>query len=286
MRVTLLSLLVATSSAFNANLKSISRVAPLNVAATMDWDDEAFLMQYAQDCASTGSCSLEDYEACLDNVIRIQSGCSSGSLVGSDVCDVDGAVELVANLREKICKETRRLSLLSTGNNILSVGLVGLFLAASMSAMALNNPDVAPITMQEWWWAVRDGYLPLMLREYYQNGGLAGASNDVIPFTMQEIWWSIRDGYLPTMLREYYTNGGFASDELVSTTVPFTPQEWSFAMQGGYLDTLIAQTVTEGGLSDVTDVDTLPLTPQEWVWSIQGGYFDTLVKSYFEKGGL
>lgn len=285
MRVTLLSLLVASSSAFTTNMQSISRVAPLNVAATMDWDDEAFLMQYAQDCASSGSCSLEDYEACLNNVIRIQSGCSSGSLVGSDVCDVDGAVELVANLREKIAKETERLSLVTIGTSIFNLGLVGLFLAASISAMSLNNPDVAPITMQEWWWAVRDGYLPLMLREYYTNGGLAGAANDVAPFTMQEIWWSIRDGYLPTLLREYYTNGGLASDELAST-VPFTPQEWSFAMQGGYLDRMIAQTVTDGGLSDVTDVDTLPLTPQEWVWATQGGFLDTIGKAYVEKGGL
>jgi hypothetical protein len=115
MWVALLPLLVATSSAFTTNVYSVgSHVAPLNVAASMDWEDETLLMRYAQDCASSDSCSLDDAQTCLSHVIRIQSGCSSGSLIGSSVCeDVDVAAELVANLREKIKQKSQQLRYVS-----------------------------------------------------------------------------------------------------------------------------------------------------------------------------
>merc|ERR1719223_2659430 len=98
-----------------------------------------------------------------------------------------------------------------------------------MTGMSHTNPDIAPITMQEWWWSVRDGYLPLLLKEYFTNGGLAGSD--------------------------------------LSSSDAFTPQEWSHAIQGGYLDQMISQTFSYGGLTEVQEVDTLPITPQEWVWA-------------------
>lgn len=86
---------------------------PLQVGYALDFnndEDEFALMQKAMTCATSDVCSLEDTQVCLDNVIQIQSGCASGTLVGNAVCEnVDATAELVANLREKIQQKTNQL---------------------------------------------------------------------------------------------------------------------------------------------------------------------------------
>ena len=99
-------LLVASASAFSTPSQTIHRLAPLNVGATYD---ESFWMEHAQTCAN-GSCSLEENKLCLENVLRIQSACSAGSLLGDKVCeDVTSAAEIVSNLRSKIEKQSKAL---------------------------------------------------------------------------------------------------------------------------------------------------------------------------------
>lgn len=117
----LLSLLLVPSgvnaftpqSTFESPTKSIGRsVSALGVGATIDWnpndEDESVLMQRAVDCANSDSCPLDAAKMCLDDVIRIQSGCQSRTVLG-DVCqNIDEAVEVVANLRAKIEKQARQ----------------------------------------------------------------------------------------------------------------------------------------------------------------------------------
>lgn len=113
MRVSLSLLLVASSSAFTANVHTVRRLAALHVGTSWDWkndNDVSFFLRQAQSCVSSDSCSLEHAQVCLDNMIRIQSGCSSGSLVGSEVCeDVYDAASIVGNLREKIDTQSKRM---------------------------------------------------------------------------------------------------------------------------------------------------------------------------------
>jgi hypothetical protein len=77
----------------------------------MDWNDqdldETFLMQRAEACASSDSCSLQDARTCLDDVLHVQSGCLGKTVLGSVCENVDAAAELVANLRQKIQQKTR-----------------------------------------------------------------------------------------------------------------------------------------------------------------------------------
>jgi hypothetical protein len=84
-----------------------------NVGMALDWDgvdDEAFLMQRAMDCSNSDSCSLEEAEHYMEGVLHVQSYCASGALLGSEICmDVADAAETVANLREKIARESKRL---------------------------------------------------------------------------------------------------------------------------------------------------------------------------------
>ncbi len=101
--------------AFNARPLRSTRLAkatgPLKVGVALDWNehdlDEAFLMQRAQVCANSDSCTLQDARTCLDDILHVQSGCVGGTILGS-VCDnVDVAAELVAKLRNKIQEKTK-----------------------------------------------------------------------------------------------------------------------------------------------------------------------------------
>jgi hypothetical protein len=71
--------------------------------------DEAYsLMEQAYDCASNDSCSIEEASTYLNTIIYVQSDCTSGELVGKDLCDnQDHVAEVVAQLRAKIAKANR-----------------------------------------------------------------------------------------------------------------------------------------------------------------------------------
>lgn len=282
-------LLVASAASFSPRIKTVHRLAPLNVGATLSWDeaDEAVWMEHAQSCADSDSCSLEENKVCLEHVLRIQSACSAGSLVGDAACDdVTSAAEIVANLRSKIAKQSQILSALIAATVVANASFLACLFAVLATAGLFADPNAAPFTPQEWWWSVRDGYLPLMLKEYYQNGGFAGAAPESTSFTLQEVWWALKGGYLDTLLSQFFHNGGMSSiDDAVASASPFTPQEWSFAMKDGYIPQMLSQTFVHGGLADV-DADTLPVTPQEWVWAAQGNYLGGLVRSFVENGGI
>ncbi|CAJ1969448.1 unnamed protein product [Cylindrotheca closterium] len=279
-----LLLLAASASSFAPNVQTVHRLAPLNVGATYDGD----WMEQAQSCADSDSCSLEENKLCLEHVLLIQSACSAGTLLGDQVCeDVTSAAEIVANLRSKIDKQSQVLSSMIAGTMVASVPvLLGLF-AVIATVGILADPNAAPITPQEWWWSIRDGYFPLMLKEYYGNGGLAGASLDATPFTLQEFGWAIKGGYFNTLLWQFFQHGGLPIDDCLAaaSTTPFTPQEWSFAAKDGYLQQILSQTFMNGGLEGA-ESSTLPITPQEWVWAAQGNYLGDLVKSSIQNGGL
>jgi len=282
-RLILSLLLVASASSFSTPSQTIHRLAPLNVGAT--WDDDSFWMEHAESCAN-GSCSLEENKLCLENVLRIQSECSAGALIGDKVCeDVTSAAGIVANLRSKIEKQSQVLSSIVAATFVINVTfLFGLFAVMATSSV-LSDPNAAPFTPQEWWWSIRDGYLPLMLKEYYRNGGLGGASLEATPFTLQEFGRALQGGYLESLLSQFFQHGGLPVDDSVAAATPFTPQEWSFAARDEYLPQMLSQTFLNGGLED-TESSTLPITPQEWVWAIQGNYLGDLVKSYLQNGGL
>lgn len=265
------------------------------VGAAIEWEpeeqDEAFLMNRAAACADSESCSLDDARMYLDDVIRIQSGCVTGTVLGS-VCDnVDTAAEVVANLRQKIQDKSQQAIVVATSVNVVSVGITALILAALASGMTAMSADSTPFTPQEWWWAIRDGYLPQMLSHYFRHGGLATSNYDAetTPFHMQEWWWALQGGYLNTMVEHFFRNGGLATAENFSPdTVPFTPQEWLYAVKGGYVDKLLVQNFQDGGLagSEALNTDTLALTPQEIFWAVRDGYLGDLSSHFFRNGGL
>lgn len=80
------------------------RPSPLHVGNAIETETEArLLLLKARDCAYGDSCSIEDCEILLREMMHLQSGCVTGTLVGHDLCEEqDIAADVVAHLREQV----------------------------------------------------------------------------------------------------------------------------------------------------------------------------------------
>lgn len=200
---------VQNTTAFSPN--SIRRLGITTQSKTsldghaIDTEDEAmYFMMKAVDCANSDTCSIDEAQHYMKEIIHIQSGCASGTLVGQDVCENPVfASEVIASLREKIENGAQKTTgQLNGGEFIL---LASLYFVMYLSGVLTHNnaDDLMPFSSQEWIWALRDGYFPDMIA-YSLRHNMDG----VEPFTAQEWWWALRDGYLPDMLASSFKNGG------------------------------------------------------------------------------
>ena len=142
----------------------------------------------------------------------------------------------------------------------------------------------------------------------------------MVPITFQEIWYAIRDGYIDTLVRHWFRNGGLLvggsfdgvgddvncllstlSSRSTSTSTPsfvLSPQEVFWSIHDGYVDdTLFSSTSMSPVLSSlqssmdmdgnsIGDAVISPFTPQEVWWVVKGGYVPDLVGHWFRNGGL
>jgi hypothetical protein len=234
-----------------------------------------FMMQRAEVCANSESCSLEEAQTCLDELLHVQMQCiGSGVLTTSTVCNVeniDVVADVVAKLRTKIQEESKRLVWVNAGMNaaniVVGIAVVSMILhgiaadphvpvdSMATSGFVENDPNraVVPFLPMEWIWAARDGYLPLMISQWVQHGGL------VVDASAYEV-----------------------------KAVPFTPQEWIWAIQNGGFNQLLEENMRYGALRVDAgyNSETIPLEPKEWWWALSGGYGDDVLQHFFRNGGL
>lgn len=253
------SLAMSLALASRANAFSPNSIRPLsgltktklNSHAIDSEEDAMFLMMKANACAHSETCSLDDAENYLNEVLHIQSDCASGAINSAQICeDILFPSEVIASLREKIENGQSMSSALNKGPLLLSIATA--YVLAGVYSVQHSGADA--FTAQEWWWAMRDGYLPNMVSQFIQNGGLASVDPvTVAPFTPQEWVWAIRDGYLGDMISQSAKNGGLivsvadgSVDEIVAA--PFLPEEWSMAIKDGYLSDMISHYMRNGGL--------------------------------------
>lgn len=268
---------------------------PLHVGIAWDWNDqdldETFLMQRAQACADSESCSLDDARTCLDDVLHIQSVCVTGAVAGN-VCDnVDGVIEVVAKLRQKIADKTTEAILMATGTNFVAVSLAVVAMAAMASGFSAVHLDSSPFTLQEVWWSIRDGYFFQLLSHYIRHGGLATIDYDseTTAFSLQEWWWAVKGGYISTMTDHYFRNGGLATAAgLLPDTASLTVQEWTHALKDGYIDQMILHNFKHGGLARIesSGLEAIATTPRELYWAARDGYAMDFIDHVFRNGGI
>lgn len=108
-RFLFLALTIQTLSAFSlafsaTSVKKPFGKAPLKASLTLiDEEDAAYLMTKARECAFSDTCSVEESEEHLHDILHIQGACVSGTVLGHDICDnQQAAAEIVARLRQNI----------------------------------------------------------------------------------------------------------------------------------------------------------------------------------------
>lgn len=194
-------------------------------------EEASYIMSKAQECAFSDTCSMEDAEMYLREVVHVQGDCAAGVISGHDLCeDVTLTVEIVAGLRDKIAGvgASRKLRMAfqsasveaSRANERVRQAVVPMFVvllgiyAANVAIQASHNDGVVPFTAQEWYWSLRDGYFDTMVFTFLSKGGLTavehgiGAGDDYLPFTAEEWTWALRDGYLGDMISSSFRHGG------------------------------------------------------------------------------
>lgn len=69
----------------------------------IDEEVATLLLNKARECAFSDSCSVEESEEHLRDMLHIQGACASGTVLGHDICDnQQAAAEVVARLRKNI----------------------------------------------------------------------------------------------------------------------------------------------------------------------------------------
>jgi len=220
----------------------------------------------------------------LREIFHAQSGCiamTGNPNVDSTMCvDVDVVAEVVANLRNKISSSStdniaaahRRaeddvllpppLSAVMTAAAIVVAAEIMTLLIHSNSNMAAGGAAASPITIQEMYWAIRDGYVGDVMTHVFRNGGLL-VTNDAKNIVMD------------------------TTSSILSTTTAtssLTPQELYWSVRDGYVsDTLLA---SSRGIGDSSGSGIVPFTPQEVYWAIRNGYVNDLTLHLFRNGGL
>jgi len=93
----------------------------------------------------------------LNEIINLQSGCVTGTLVDADICqEVDVSAEIVANLRSKIKRHEQRLEIRNKGSDSVvpwiamelssaSLLVVACLLFVTFDIVALHGDDIGPI---------------------------------------------------------------------------------------------------------------------------------------------
>merc|ERR1711957_475304 len=192
-----------------------SRHSAIELQSNINPENEVNIMAKARECADSETCSIDEAESYLQDVLRLQSACGSMSLDASylGVCeDITIPNDIIASLRYKIETTAKTpanaLTIKSMTSPVFALTL-SIYLASSI-ANANHQAGVDALSMQEVWWAVRDGYMSDLVSQFVKNGGLAAIdvdSSNVLPFTSEEWTYSIRDGYFGTMMTHHLRDG-------------------------------------------------------------------------------
>jgi len=244
------------------------------------------LLELASQCATSDSCSVDSAYSYLREIFHAQSGCiamTGNPNVDSAMCvNVDVVAEVVANLRNKISSSSsnnvaaahRRaeddallpppLSAVMTAAAIVVAAEIMTLLIHSNSNMAASGAAASPITIQEMYWAIRDGYVGDVMTHVFRNAGLLLVTDDANNIVMD-------------------TTSSILSTTTTATS-SLTPQELYWSVRDGYVgDTLLA---SSRGIGDSSGSGIVPFTPQEVYWAIRNGYVNDLTLHLFRNGGL
>jgi hypothetical protein len=193
--------------------------------------------QRAELCLDSNSCSVEQAEDLLNEILSVQAHCvaSDAEITSETVCkDAILTSELIVGLRERMNSASETLvkesnfwleradsefqqlatfslddatGTLNPSKTLLSpfgleyiISFLFIVTVVNAQLSGIASESLLPFTMEEWGWAVRDGYLSDMFTHGHGGMGLTETA-DLTPFTLQEWGWSIKDGYFFDMFK-------------------------------------------------------------------------------------
>jgi len=170
-----MSTVVESFSASSMMLKKSSSLSFSNAVMIHDENDESsyrYILAKARECAFSDGATASEAKHFLKDILELESGCISGTLAGTDICDnVDEIAEIVAHLRQKVENNT-----VLTYNDMDAASTMATLVAVSAAFAVVGEvlrPDNAmPFTLQEWIWAAQGGYLDTMVHHFIRNGGI------------------------------------------------------------------------------------------------------------------
>lgn len=139
-------------------------------------EDARFILSKAKECAydTNDSFNADDAEILLREMLHMQSGCVTGTLIGHDLCEEqDVAADIVAHLRAKINSQRTKQqqgkpvphksteSLVPWVASELALGAMMLVVAIFWTTLDMTSQDTSSValTAGEWWSAIQNGYL-------------------------------------------------------------------------------------------------------------------------------
>jgi hypothetical protein len=88
-------------------------------------------------------------------------------------CLISNALDAKLSSEKKLVKFQDYRAAVAFSRVLASIfGLILIYAIVSLPSLIHNIDNSKPFTMEEWGYAVKDGYLPLMVMHYIRNGGL------------------------------------------------------------------------------------------------------------------
>lgn len=180
---TLLTVFLILSNARGfAPVRQLTRsLPPLQSSVSLeDYDNHySAVLSQAADCSQSETCLVDQAEWYMSELMKFQQECSVGSL-DDDVCENPDVVnQLIHQLQDKIINHKHGGSI-SVNNAVSSLSVssavvmatVLMIVTAKVMTTNFGGDNTVAFTAEEWWWAFRDNYFPLMVVHFIRDGGL------------------------------------------------------------------------------------------------------------------
>jgi hypothetical protein len=137
------------------------------------------IFRQALDCSSSDTCSVDQAEWYLSELMALQKECSLETYIRGDENDMQHCQEpevlsqLIVAMEGKVDKMrnsmhlSSKLSWITIVSTVITLAVIGKLMTSN-----LGGDDTVAFTAEEWIWALRDNYFPSMVVYFIRHGGL------------------------------------------------------------------------------------------------------------------
>jgi len=155
---------------------SLSAYTPSRIEESEE--SEIALLNDAVDCSLADSCPVDEARSYLSKIEDVQDVCTIGTnpMEGDEFCtNQDVVAQVIDRLTEKIYLGERNGPMATLLSERISLGdTIATSLLVAVIFMVSSHPhgtEVTAFNTEEWIWAIRDGYFPMMVLNYIKEGG-------------------------------------------------------------------------------------------------------------------